>query len=139
MWAPPAYLNNTAILNPVSTPDQDPILYTISVVDKTSLCTGSDKVLITPVAKLYIPTAFTPNNDGKNDNWVILGLALYADARVAVYNKGGQKIFETKSYISNPWNGTYKGIVQPNGVYVYMIELNDDKKQVLKGTVVLIR
>lgn len=139
LWSPSFYLNNPSVLNPVSSPDQDPITYTITVVDKTSLCTGSDKVIITPVAKLYIPSGFTPNNDGKNDTWSIPGLALYPDARVAVYNRGGQKIFETKQYINNSWNGVYKGIVQPNEVYVYIIELNDDKKQVLKGTVTIIR
>jgi gliding motility-associated-like protein len=96
-------------------------------------------VVITPVSKLFIPGGFTPNNDGKNDKWDIPGLALYPEATVSLFNRAGQKIFESKSYISNPWNGTYKGVPQPTGVYVYLVQLNDSKKQILKGVVTLIR
>ncbi len=138
LWSPNLFLSSASILNPISTTDVS-TTYTIWATDKTTLCTGTDVVVITPVSKLYIPTGFTPNNDGKNDTWVIPGLALYPEAVVSVYNKGGQKIFETKGYIGNPWNGAFKGLVQPNGVYVYMIKLNDDKKQLLKGTVLIIR
>jgi gliding motility-associated-like protein len=68
----------------------------------------------------------------------IPGLALYPNAVVMVFDRRGQKVFETKNYTSNPWNGFYKGTMQPD-VYVYMIQLNDDKKQFFKGTVTLIR
>ncbi len=138
LWTPSLYLNSATILNPLSTPD---VLttYVIQAIDKISNCIGTDDVLINPVTGLFIPNAFTPNNDGKNDKWTIPGLALYPEARVTVFNRGGQIIFDSKGYIDNPWNGTYKGVVQPNAVYVYIIQLNDVKKQVLKGTVTLIR
>lgn len=138
LWTPATYLSSATILKPVSTPDVS-TTYTLQVTDKNTFCTGKDVVIISPIGKLFIPNGFTPNNDGKNDKWVIPGLALYPDARVSVYNKGGQKIFETKGYTSHPWDGTYKGVVQPNDAYVYMIELNDDKKQIFKGTVLIIR
>ncbi len=137
-WSPNLFLSSGTVLNPVSTTDVS-TTYIITATDKTTFCTATDAVIITPVSKLYIPNGFTPDNNGKNDKWVIPGLALYPDAKVSVFNKGGQKIFETKEYISHPWDGTYKGIVQPNEVYIYLIELNDNKKQVLKGTVVIIR
>jgi len=95
--------------------------------------------VITPVSDIYIPSAFTPNNDGKNDKWAIPGLALYPEATVAVFNRWGEKVFETKQYINNPWTGAYKGLIQPNSVFVYIIQLNDDKKTILKGTVTIIR
>jgi len=139
VWTPATYLSSTSVLNPVTTPpDTNPITYTITATDKTSLCTGSDKVIITPVSKLYIPTGFTPNGDGKNDRWVILGLALYPDAVVSVYSRWGEKLFEAKSYINNPWDGLNKGQKLPIGSYVYYIKLNDDKKQELKGMVSII-
>jgi gliding motility-associated-like protein len=139
-WTPAATLNNQSTLNPVSTPpDLNAITYTIQVTNSTSLCTASDKVIITPISKLYIPAAFTPNNDGKNDKWEILGLALYPDAVVTIFNRWGEKIFETKNYISNPWTGFYKGQKQPIGSYVYFIQLNDDLKQTLKGTITIIQ
>ncbi|MBK8952774.1 MAG: PKD domain-containing protein [Chitinophagaceae bacterium] len=138
VWTPGLYLSSTTILNPVCTPDYDPMTYTITAIDNTTFCTGKDYVIITPVSKIYIPTGFTPNNDGKNDKWVIPGLALYPDAVVSIYNRWGEKIFESKNYINNPWTGFYKTLLQPAGAYVYTIQLNDDKKQFYKGTVTLI-
>lgn len=137
-WSPGVFLSSTTVLNPLATPDVA-TTYTIVATDKTNFCTAKDAVVISPISKLYIPTGFTPNNDGKNDRWMIPGLALYPDARVTVYNRGGQKIFDTKNYISQPWDGTFMGQIQPSAAYVYMIELNDDKKQLLKGTVLIIR
>jgi len=138
LWTPSTYLNSPVLLNPVSAPDI-PVTYTIQASDKNSNCIASDEVVITPVSDIFIPSAFTPNNDGRNDKWVIPGLALYPDALVTVFNRAGQKLFASTGYINNPWNGTYKGIVQPNEVYVYLVQLNDDKKRILKGTVTIIR
>lgn len=138
LWSPPLYLSDVNILNPTSTPDYAPMTYTITATDKSTLCSAKDGVIITPVSKIYIPTGFTPNNDGKNDKWVIPGLALYPDALVSVYNRWGEKIFESKNYINNPWNGLYKGLMIP-GVYVYVIKLYPDKPDVLKGSVMIIQ
>lgn len=137
LWTPGAYLNSTTVLNPVSTPDV-PVTYTITATDKITFCEGADAVLVNPISKLYIPTAFTPNNDGRNDAWRIPGLALYPDAVVSVYNRWGQKIYESKNYYNYPWNGYYNGMQIP-GVYVYVIKLYPDKPEVIKGTVTLLR
>jgi gliding motility-associated-like protein len=137
-WTPSLYLNSATVLNPTSLPDAL-ITYTVTATDKITFCEAKDSVVVNPVSKLYIPTAFTPNNDGRNDAWRIPGMALYPDGVVSVYNRWGQKIFETKNYVNNPWKGSYGGEVQPNGVYVYIIQLAADKSQVIKGTVTLIR
>ncbi len=139
LWSPPVYLNATAILNPISTPD---ILMTYSILatDKTTYCAASDQVVVNPITELYIPSAFTPNNDGKNDVWEIPGMALYPDGIVTVYNRWGERIFETKGYVSNPWKGVYRGLLQPHGVYIYIIRLKTDKNSpLIKGTITLIR
>ncbi|MCX6315900.1 MAG: PKD domain-containing protein [Bacteroidetes bacterium] len=138
VWTPALYLSATNILNPVANPDVS-TTYTIEATDKTNFCKARDVVVITPISKLYIPTGFTPNGDGKNDKWEIPGLALYPDAHVTIYNRGGQKIYDRVNYFNKPWDGTFMGVLQPSAVYVYMIELNDDKKQLLKGTVLIIR
>ncbi len=136
-WSPATYLSNATILHPVATPDLT-TSYHVEAVDQQSGCTAADDVVITAVSALFIPTAFTPNKDGKNDRWVIPGLALYPEARVVVFNREGQKIVDRKGYTNNPWDGTYKGVAQPNAVYVYMIELGD-RKTILKGTLTLVR
>jgi len=138
VWTPASFLSSSTILNPVASPGAS-TTYTITAMHLTNFCIAKDDVVITPVSKLYIPNAFTPNNDGKNDKWRIPGLALYPQARVTIFNRGGQKIFESNTYMSNPWDGTFQGQLQPSAAYVYMIELNDTQKQLLKGTVLIIR
>jgi gliding motility-associated-like protein len=139
LWTPSFFLNATTILNPTSTPDRL-MTYSISATDNTTHCTATDQVVVNPITDLYVPSAFTPNNDGINDVWEIPGLALYPDAVVTVYNRWGEKIYESKGYVSNPWNGVYKGLLQPHGVYIYIIQLNAGKTpQLIKGTVTLIR
>lgn len=137
LWSPAYMLSSTSILNPLATPDVA-TTYMITATDKITGCIGKDAVLITPISKLYIPNGFTPNNDGKNDKWVIPGLALYPEAVVSVYNRWGEKVFESKDYYSNPWNGLYKGLMIP-GMYVYVIKLYPDKPEVIKGMVTIIQ
>ena len=138
LWTPGIYLNNSSILNPLFTAGNT-TSYTLKVSDNISHCFAEDDVTINVISKLFIPNAFTPNNDGKNDRWQIPGLALYRDAVVTVFNRYGQMIFQGKEYANNPWDGSFKGTGQVNGTYVYLINLNDDKNQVLKGTVMIIR
>ncbi|WP_316819950.1 putative Ig domain-containing protein [Pedobacter gandavensis] len=89
--------------------------------------------------QIFIPNTFTPNNDGKNDVFYVYGNTI-AKMKLRVYNQWGQFLFESNN-IQNGWDGTYKGEVQPNGVYVYQFEadLNDGTKTTKKGTITLLR
>ncbi len=137
-WSPPSGLNNTSILNPLASPDST-TRYTIRVVNRTSLCTAIDNVTVAVISKLFIPNAFTPNGDGVNDVWRIPGLELYPDAEVIVYNRWGQQIIRSRNYNTRPWDGTIKGVSQPPGLFTYLIILNNDKKETVKGSFTLIR
>lgn len=138
LWTPSAGLSSANILSPVASPVAT-TTYRLRVSDNTANCSGEDEVTVSVISGLYIPTAFTPNRDRLNDFWDIPGLALYPAALVMVYNRYGQKIFETTNYTGNPWQGSFNGKDQPVGTYVYLIKLNDEKKQVLKGVVTIIR
>lgn len=138
LWTPATGLSADNIISPAASPAVT-TTYRLRVSDDASNCFGEDDVVVSVISGLYIPTAFTPNRDGRNDFWDIPGLALYPDAVVAVYNRFGQKIFETTGYNGNPWRGQFNGKDQPVGTYVYLIKLNDDKKRVLKGVVTIIR
>lgn len=89
--------------------------------------------------EVYIPNAFTPNNDGKNDIFLIYGTSI-ASAKMYVYTQWGNLIFQSDS-VANGWDGTYKGVNQTTGVYVYMVDVtfNDGTKSIKKGTITLIR
>ena len=53
--------------------------------------------------ELFIPNAFSPNGDGVNDYWEILGLQDYPSHRLEIYNRLGIKLYETTNY-KNDWN-----------------------------------
>ena len=72
--------------------------------------------------ELFIPNAFSPNGDGVNDCWEILGLQNYPRHLVEVYNRLGIKIYKSTRY-EGDWCGTYNGSQIPDGVYFYHISL----------------
>ena len=136
-WTPSNYLSDPRLLQPVATPPST-TLYIISATDTRSGCTAVDTMQVGVFTALYIPTAFTPNRDGKNDTWEISGLAMYPSAKVYVFERAGQLVFESSNYNAAYWDGRYKGKLLPTGVYVYLIQLNDEKKTLLKGTLTII-
>ena len=73
--------------------------------------------------ELYIPNAFSPNGDGVNDSWEILGLQNHPGNKLEVYNRLGIKLYETTDYKSD-WNGTYNGQPLPDGTYFYQLYLS---------------
>jgi gliding motility-associated-like protein len=136
-WTPANFLSDPRLLQPVATPSST-IRYVISATDTRSGCTAVDTMQVGVFTALFIPTAFTPNQDGKNDTWEIPGLAMYPSAKVYVFERAGQPVFESSNYNAGYWNGRYKGKLLPAGVYVYLIQLNDEKKTILKGTLTII-
>ncbi len=86
---------------------------------------------------LRIPNAFTPNDDGVNDSWVIENLIYYPDAVVQIFNRWGQKLYEGGAF-DDPWDGTYNGNPVPTGNYIYvLVPYNDLQDEV--GIVTLVR
>ncbi|PTQ99530.1 gliding motility-associated-like protein [Mucilaginibacter yixingensis] len=88
---------------------------------------------------LYIPNAFSPNGDGKNDIFQVYGTNVKS-VTIWVYNQWGSLMLQTTNNATG-WDGTYKGTPQPVGVYVYYVEaiMNDAQKVTKKGTVTLLR
>ncbi len=88
---------------------------------------------------IYIPTGFTPNNDGRNDVLRVIGTTV-KKLEFSVYNRWGERIFYTTD-IRRGWDGTIKGIQQNSGTYAFYVkaELLDGSIRVKKGTTTLIR
>ncbi len=104
--------------------------------------TANTELIILSGEKIYppkLPNAFSPNNDGQNDIFYPRG-GPFKSIDFCIYNSWGNKIFET----TNPktgWDGTYKGIKQPVGTYVWTVKATtiDDKQYSKSGDVTLIR
>lgn len=74
----------------------------------------------------FIPTLFTPNNDGVNDNLIVpcLETSLYPDNRIIIFNEWGDAVFEASPY-QNDWRGTSSGSDLPVGTYFYIMDFGD--------------
>ena len=95
--------------------------------------------VIFPEPSIQIPTAFTPNGDGKNDFFKILTSYIFEEYVLTVYNRWGQKVFETKDS-SKGWDGRFNDKLQPswNSFIWYCRYKKSGAVTTLKGTVLLI-
>jgi len=87
---------------------------------------------------LSLPSAFTPNNDGKNDSFGPIGNH-YKILNFIIKNKWGQTVFESQLN-DKRWDGTFNGVVQDLGIYNWYITYDcDGTMMAQKGYVTLIR
>ncbi len=88
---------------------------------------------------IFIPNAFTPDENGRNEIFKP-ECSGGKDYRFTIYNRWGEKIFETNDY-QQGWDGTYKGTTSQSGVYVYKVEFKDYKDKIYQfnGTLHLLR
>lgn len=89
---------------------------------------------------VFVPTAFTPNADGKNDILRPVFGNQTAGFIFRIFNRSGQIIFETKE-AQKGWNGRFNGVEQPQGVYVwsFMYISTGGRTRTFKGTTLLLR
>jgi gliding motility-associated-like protein len=83
-----------------------------------------------------IPRFFSPNDDGTGDYWEWTQPELFANSLLTIFNRSGQKIYETLSY-NNTWDGKMEGQALQPGDYYYVIKMPDLTD--LKGSVRIIR
>jgi gliding motility-associated-like protein len=143
-WTPVTGLNDREIANPllmINSP-AGPLTYKVDVVTQQG-CTASDEIKVTVFKKdadIYVPSAFTPNNDGTNDQIRSIPVGIKTFHFFAVYNRYGQLLFRS-SDPQKEWNGKFKGVDQPTGTYIFTTAGIDIHGKLLskKGTIVLIR
>lgn len=115
----------------------------VYVVLSTGACTSP----LTPVhikvvqtLTIVMPNVFTPNNDGHNDIFRVKYPEAIKTFHMKVFNRWGQMVFTSEDPYRG-WNGTFKGLDQPTGTYVWMINYQDflGNSKSLSGTVILLR
>lgn len=114
---------NRAVLNQY-------FVYEICNADCPIVCdTALVTIAIQPPGDCYTPTAFTPNNDGQNDFFVIPCLQNTTEkASIVIFNRWGNLVFETDNYISD-WDGTHQNQPLPDGVYFYVLHIEGKTPQ----------
>lgn len=141
-WNPAVYLSCSNCSNPIVN-TVNSISYGLLVVD-TNGCVAESQVsiIIVPDYQIYVPSAFTPNNDGTNDVFEIFGnKKLWKELSMTIFNRWGEKVFES-SDSKFAWDGTFHGVLQNPQIYVYQLRITfiDGYAMPLqKGSISLIR
>jgi gliding motility-associated-like protein len=106
-------------------------------------CITSDSVEVKKDCYIEMPNTFTPNGDDLNDYFFpksLLSRGVTA-FKMSIFNRWGQLIFETTNPEGRGWDGRWNGVMQPNGVYIYLLDatLKNGKTEHYQGNVTLLR
>ncbi|PUZ29240.1 hypothetical protein DCC81_07185 [Chitinophaga parva] len=139
-WTPPDWLTNPNIANPITNSVKD-IRYTLTVYTKEG-CTDQDDILVRFMVgpNIYVPNAFSPNGDGRNDLFFPIPVGILHIQYFSIYDRWGNEMFSTNEYMKG-WDGNYRGRAANAGTYVWMVRGVDQNNHTVmeKGTVSLIR
>jgi gliding motility-associated-like protein len=146
-WQPSDFLECDTCLSTVAQPFQT-ITYQAFFTDSLG-CTVSDEITITVEQRegLYIPNAFSPNDDGRNDQLIIFGNETITNIKsLRIYNRWGGLAYERQHFLPNTadafnWDGTISGEPAPVGVYIYQVTYTDiaGNEKGISGEVNLLR
>lgn len=136
-WSPAAAVSDSTSLSPFVSPVATTV-YTLSATENG--CTLKDAVSVIITDKLVFPTSFSPNNDGVNDTWEVVGIEEYPNCLVKIYSRWGQEVYSSTGYSKKKaWTGSASDGTVSDGVYYYSVELRDNQKQVFKGYINVLR
>lgn len=145
-WQPSTYLNCDTCLNVIANPFQS-VFYEIIASDING-CMIKNTVEIEVDQKLdvFIPNAFSPNDDGFNDLFSIYGGSSISNINyLKVFDRWGELVYERENFLPNNtgigWDGRFKNKKMLDGVYIYIVEVEriDGSKHSLSGEVTLVR
>ncbi|MDA3616692.1 PKD domain-containing protein [Polluticaenibacter yanchengensis] len=146
-WKPLMDLSCVNCKNPLVTP-QKSIQYTLHVTNSFN-CKASDTINVSTYCNtnlVYLPDAFTPNNDGKNDRFKFYVSGVKQIRKILIYDRWGAPAFERQNIdpldYNATWDGKKNGVDMPAGAYVYFIELECEVTGEIiakKGTISLLR
>jgi gliding motility-associated-like protein len=139
----PCYNLNTCTEAVVTALVDSNITYTITATDLNA-CKDTAQISLKKLPdenKVYIPTAFTPNNDGLNDKFGVKSDMPLSDFHLNIYNRWGKVIFSSNNQ-NKKWDGLLNSITLPSGVYVWLLTYKNAQgclNRKLHGTIVLMR
>lgn len=141
LWQPAGLLNNPGIANPLATIYADSVLLSVMVTDEEG-CVGYDTIKVRTYDGItyYVPNAFSPNGDTKNDVFRPVAVGIVSTEYFRIFNRYGELLYES-AQISKGWDGTHKGRPQPIGNYVWALKgkAQNGKAIEMRGNVVLVR
>jgi gliding motility-associated-like protein len=123
-WQPAESLNNAFLQNPIATPETTTD-YIVTILDGECEANASVRVTVIDFVcgppGIYVPNVFTPNADGRNEKLFVRANNI-TELYFVLYNRWGEKVFETKS-TEFGWDGKYQGREVDPDVFVYYLEV----------------
>ncbi|HEY9044807.1 MAG TPA: T9SS type B sorting domain-containing protein, partial [Ohtaekwangia sp.] len=98
------------------------IIYTYAN-DGTVTQSVSNELELIKQPNLFYPTGFTPNSDGLNDTFSVIG-QFVSTFEMKVFNRWGEMMYSTED-IHTGWDGTYRGVLMPEATYVFRAKITD--------------
>lgn len=135
-WSPAKGLDNPNAKNPQANPEST-TEYTLKVTGPGG-CYSESTIKVVVLKDIFIPNVFSPNGDGKNDQWVIRNISDYIGTKVQIFNRYGQRVFQDDNFIT-PWDGILGGKPLPIGSYYYILDLANKSKTRYKGSITILR
>jgi gliding motility-associated-like protein len=112
--------------------------YNLIVTDQNG-CIAMSTLQLTQPGILEMPSGFSPNSDGDNDNFVVHGIEAYPENEITVFNRWGNVVYKVSNY-TNEWNGdNMNGEALPDATYFVLVTVFTDENITLKGYVDLRR
>ncbi len=118
-WTPVSSLNNAGSDHPIAMP-AEPTVYTVEGTDVYG-CTGKATIFVDVAlggTRPDFPSAFSPNGDGRNDCFGMMFSGPVKDYEFRIFNRWGQMVYSTIQ-TDGCWDGTFEGVPQDLGVYMY--------------------
>ena len=122
LWSGNAIVGNNNLATITVNPNEQST-YTV-LVTNTFGCIDSARVVVNvndPNVSIFLPTAFSPNGDGKNDTFKIVSNQSFKFFSMNIYNRWGELVYSNND-LYNGWDGKFKGTDQPTGVYIVYIK-----------------
>lgn len=139
-WSPATGLTNPSIPNPIAVLHKDQT-YRLTLTSPEG-CRDEDfiNVKVYEGPEFYVPNAFTPNNDGRNDIFHVIAAGVPKLDFFCIWNRWGQEVYRSAD-LPGGWDGTWQSQPAPAGTYVWMVQGVDytGRRFSRKGTVTLIR
>jgi gliding motility-associated-like protein len=134
-WSPATGLTNPSVVNPTVTLAADQTYVINATTSEGCIAEDTIHVKVFTGPAVYVPSAFTPNGDGRNEVLLPVYVGIKELKRFAVYNRWGQMVFSTND-TGKGWDG--KGA---QGTFVWVVEVATYLGQplILKGTATIIR
>ncbi|MCG8326240.1 MAG: gliding motility-associated C-terminal domain-containing protein [Chitinophagales bacterium] len=147
-WTPTDDVSDPSSLTPTITPSvKGEIVYTIALLDTVTSCIATDSILINVIDPndldcnaIFLPSAFTPNDDGLNDTYGISNpFAVQDFLAFDIFDRWGNKVFSAETPFDR-WDGSYKDQAVNPGVMKYVLQyICEGEEEILTGTISILR